>query len=129
MSKRKEIRTCPICGKQVAPRGYFTHIKLAHPGLEERTVVRQEDNKMDKLKGLPIETQNKINRIIELKNLRAKAEKIEDGDFFAGLFGDDDDTREVLLDRIDTEIKILREEIREETENLKEELGIEEEED
>jgi len=127
MTNQGKTRVCPICGKQVAPRGYFTHIKLAHPGLEERTIVRQEDNKMDKLTGLPIETQNKINRIIELKNLRVKAEKIEDGGFFDGLFGDDDDTREVLLDRIDTEIKILREEIREETEKLKAELGIEEE--
>ena len=124
MTKQEKTRVCPICGKQVAPRGYFTHIRLAHPGLEERTIVRREDNKMDKLKGLPIETQNKINRIIELRKLRAEVEKSDDKSFLDGLFSDDD-TQEVLLDRIDTEIEILREEIREETENLKAELGIE----
>jgi predicted sugar kinase len=124
MTKQEKTRVCPVCGKQVAPRGYFTHIRLAHPGLEERTIVRQEDNKMDKLKGLPIETQNKINRIIELRKLRAEVEKSDDKSFLDGLFSDDD-TQEVLLDRIDTEIEILREEIREETENLKAELGIE----
>jgi hypothetical protein len=128
MAKQEKTRICPICGKQVAPRGYFSHIKLAHPGLEERTIVRQRGDEMNKLKGLPIETQNKISRIVELRKLRAEVEKSDDRSFLDGLFSDDD-TQEVLLDRIDAEIKILREEIRKETENLKEELGIEEQED
>jgi hypothetical protein len=126
MTKQEKTRFCPICGKAVAPRGYFTHIKLAHPGLEARTIVREKGDEMSKFKGLPIETQNKINRIVELRELRKKVEASDDRGVLDGLFGDDD-TQEVLLDRIDAEIKILREELREETESLKEELGIEEE--
>jgi hypothetical protein len=125
MAKQEKTRVCPICGKAVAPRGYFTHIRLAHPGLEERSIVKQGGNEMDKLNGLPIETQNKIKRIIELRKLRAEVEETDNRDFLGKLF-DGDDTQEVLLERIDTEIERLKEDLKKETDNLKAELGIEE---
>jgi len=126
MNKQEKTRVCPICGKLVAPSGYFTHIRLAHPGLEDRSIVKKEDNKMDKLEGLPLETQNKIKRIIELRRLRAEVEKSDDRDFLGKLF-DGDDTQEVLLRRIDTEIEILKEEIKEEDQDLRLKYGFEEE--
>ena len=40
-SKPSDLIACPICGKLVRRRGLLSHIRLAHPEVDAKSVVRK----------------------------------------------------------------------------------------
>jgi len=85
---------------------------------------------MIKYENLPKETQNKVDKvldilkkIVELENVKTfiKKQTAVKNDFY--LFSEDD--KQAILRRIDVEVEIIRKEIKEETQNLKKQLGLE----
>ena len=85
---------------------------------------------MIKYENLSKETQNKVDKaldilkkIVVLENVKAFIKKQTADENIFHLLSEDD--KQVILRRIDIEIKVIKKEIREETQNLRKQLGLE----